>query len=224
VTNDTPNLNVADSELVGTTLSPRAAQLSDFGLFFSKFVAKGREISSAVPSSPAMVESVLRHVDFSRPANIVELGAGTGPVTERIVDRLRPHHRFVAVENDADFCDILRRRFPEVTLLCDDATRLGPPLAKLGIHRVDYVISGLPTPSLPPRAAVRLARWLRASMSPTGAFIQITVAPPIVFRRFVRFYRRLFETVSYEMVWMNIPPGGVYRCAGPRPTLHPRRR
>jgi phosphatidylethanolamine/phosphatidyl-N-methylethanolamine N-methyltransferase len=162
-----------------------------------------------------MVARVLDYVDFSRPATIVELGAGTGPVTEQIVELLRPHHRFVAVENDPDFCEVLRRRFPDTTLLQMDATRIAEPLAGLGIHKVDYVISGLPTPNLPRRAMVRLWRWLRKSLAPNGCFIQITVAPML----YRSFYNRLFDTVRYRMVWLNVPPGGVYRCGRPRARL-----
>ncbi len=201
--------------MVQTTLAERRAKIADFGLFFSKFMAKGRTISSAVPSSPAMVARVLEHVDFSRPATIVELGAGTGPVTEQIVEQLRPHHRFVAVENDRDFCEVLRRRFPDTTLLQMDATKIAEPLASLGIHKIDYVISGLPTPNLPGRATVRLWRWLRRSLSPNGLFIQITVAPML----YRAFYSRLFDSVHYRMVWLNLPPGGVYRCCRPRTRL-----
>jgi phospholipid N-methyltransferase len=212
VSSDPSNANVAEPALVESTLASRAARLSDVSLFFSKFVAKGRTISSAVPSSRAMVAGVLDHVDFSRPGTIVELGAGTGPVTEQIVEQLRPHHRFVAVENDADFCDVLRRRFPETTLLQTDASRVADPLSKLGIHKVDYVISGLPTPNLPARAKVRLWRWLFESLSPNGVFIQITVVPMI----YRGFYQRIFRDVDYNMIWLNVPPGGVYRCSSPR--------
>lgn len=206
------NLDAADPVLLNE-LGKRGRRVADRGLFFRKFLAKGRTISSAAPSSKALVAGVLREVDFSRPSVIVELGAGIGPVTEAILDRISPAHRFVAVENDPDFCDVLRRRFPDMSLLQTDATRVGDPLANLGITKVDYVISGLPTPALPRRGLVNLSRWLRASLAPTGRFVQITVAP-LVYRSF---YERLFEDVSYRMIWWNFPPGGVYRCSRPRP-------
>jgi phospholipid N-methyltransferase len=201
--------------LLESTLSGRAERLADRGLFLRKFLQKGRVISSAVPSSRALVEGMLRHIDFGRPATIVELGAGTGPVTEQVLERLRPHHRFVAVENDPDFCDVLRRRFPEVTLFQADATRIMEPLARMGIDKVDYVLSGLPAPNLPARSAVRLWQWLRHALSPEGLFIQITVVP-LVYRAF---YDRLFDRVQYRMVWWNVPPGGVYCCSRPRSHL-----
>ncbi|MEW6249326.1 MAG: methyltransferase domain-containing protein [Planctomycetota bacterium] len=209
-----PRTNVAERVVSETdaALETPLTRLADRALFFRKFLSKGRIISSAVPSSRALVQGMLRPVDFSRPATIVELGAGIGPVTEEVLARLEPHHRFVAVENDPEFCEVLRRRFPNLWLLECDATRAGAQLAAQGVHRVDYVLSGLPTPSLPRRAAVRLCRWLRRALAPNGLFIQITVAP-LVFRAF---YDRLFEQVQYRMVWQNVPPGGVYVCSQPR--------
>ena len=208
--------HVAEAALGESLLRQRKARPADFGLFLLKFLAKGRTISSAVPSSRSLVEGVLKLVDFGRPSTIVELGAGTGPVTEQIVERLGPQHRFVAVENDADFCAILRRRFPETALLEMDATLVAEPLARMGIHKVDYVLSGLPTPSLPRRSQINLWRWLRSALGPNGLFIQITVAPLF----FKPFYDRLFEHVEYRMVWRNVPPGGVYYCSRPRQVLH----
>lgn len=207
--------NVAEQALAEPVLAGRGPRLSDRALFFRKFVAKGRIISAPAPSGRALVEGMLRHVDFTQPGTIVELGAGTGPVTERIVDRLRPFHRFVAVENDADFCQVLRRRFPETALLQADASKIAEPLANMGIHRVDYVLSGLPTPNLPPRAAVGLWRWLGRVLAPDGLFVQITIAPMV----YSRFYDRLFRSVTYRMIWRNCPPGGVYCCSKPRSHL-----
>lgn len=216
MSHDPSNANVAETDLAETSLAERGAKIGDFALFFRKFLAKGRTISSAVPSSPALVEGVLRPIDFSKPATIVELGAGTGPVTQELLEQIRPHHRFVAVENDPDFCDVLRRRFPELTLLQADATQLKEPLAKMGINKVDYVLSGLPFPSLPPRAMLRLSRWMNEVMGPNSLFIQITVAPVL----FKSFYHRMFEDVDYRMVWLNVPPGGVYYCSRPRKYHH----
>lgn len=215
MTNESSNACAADATLVDPAANGRRARFSDKWLFFRKFIEKGRTISSAVPSSTSLVAGVLRRVDFTRPATIVELGAGTGAVTTEIVARLRPFHRFVAVENDPDFCNILRRRFPETLLLQADASEIAKPLADMGIHKVDYILSGLPTPNLSAKATVRLWRWLHHALAPEGLFIQITIAP-LVYRKF---YDRLFDSVEYRMVWRNLPPGGVYWCAKPRPHL-----
>ena len=151
-----PNANVADPTYGDPAAARRMPHLSDRGLFLKKFLDKGTGISAAVPSSRALSRGVIKPIDFSKPSTIVELGAGTGAVTAEIIERLQPHHRFAAVENDHDFCEVLRRRFPEVNILETDATRIREPLAHLGLHKIDYVVSGLPTPNLPRRAIVRI--------------------------------------------------------------------
>ncbi len=165
-----------------------------------------------------MVNGILKHVQFDHPSTIVELGAGTGPVTEKVLALVRPHHRFIAIENDPDFCEVLRRKFPKLHLLESDATTLVEPFERMGLeHGVGYVISCLPTPNLTRKGMVQLWKWLRFVLSPRGVFIQITVAP-LVYRGF---YTRLFEQVEYEMIWRNVPPGGIYCCT--RPRLHLRK-
>ncbi len=207
-----PSELIADDRCVSQDSAYGDSRIADRGLFLRKFLQKGRVISSAVPSSRALVAGLLRHVDFNQPGTIVELGAGTGPITEGILARLQPFHRFVAVENDEDFCKVLRRRFPSLSLLQSDATMIADPLQRMGISKVDYVISGLPSPNLPHRGIARLTKWLQSCLSPDGVFLQITVAPFL----YKGFYDRLFEDVQYRMVWLNVPPGGVYRCRKPR--------
>jgi len=212
--------STGDSAFATARIEESRSQANDFGIFFRKFIQKGRNISAATPSSRWLAEAVCRDIDFAKPATIVELGAGTGAVTEVLLDRLRAHHRFVAVEYDADFCDIFRQRFPSVDLIEGDASVIEGQLAHRGISKVDYVLSGLPTPNLPTRSVVRLMRWMRNSLTPDGVFAQITVVP-LVYRRF---YRRLFSSVEFDMVWLNAPPGGVYQCRSIRNRPHPARR
>lgn len=204
---------VGDSAVFSTDLdTSRGMSAQGNGLFLKKFLQKGRGISAATPSSRFLSEAVCAAVDFSKPGTIVEVGAGTGAITEVILDRLKSHHRFVMLEFDPDFCDILRQRYPSVDLIEGDVGEIEAPLASMGITKVDYVLSGLPTPNLPPRSLARMMRWLRRSLAPDGVFSQITVIP-LYYRSF---YKQLFANVQYEMVWLNAPPGGVYYCKAPR--------
>lgn len=80
-------------------------------LFLRKFLRHRLTIASVWPSSRAMARATLREIAFDRAQIIVELGAGTGPVTQAIVDHLHPHTRFLAIERDPDFAAILKQRF-----------------------------------------------------------------------------------------------------------------
>lgn len=207
MTQDSTNSS-GDSAFATAQLDESRHQPNDFGIFIKKFLQKGRNISAATPSSRWLAEAVCNDVDFSKPSTIVELGVGTGAITEVLIDRLRAHHRYVAVEYDSEFCDIFRQRFPTVDLIEGDASVIEGQLANRGISKVDYVLSGLPTPNLPVESAVKLMRWMRQALTPDGLFAQITVVP-LIYRGF---YKRFFSDVRYDMVWLNAPPGGVYQC------------
>jgi phospholipid N-methyltransferase len=89
-------------------------------------------------------------IDWERAKCVVELGAGTGPITKELVKAAGPTTRLVIVERDPDFCRVLRAKFPGQDVVEGDACRLDEILAARGIAQADHVISGLPLPSFPP--------------------------------------------------------------------------
>jgi phospholipid N-methyltransferase len=176
------------------------------------FLRKGRSIASFAPSSRFMARSMLDGIDFDAARCVVELGAGTGPITAELAPRLRPHTRYLAVELDPELCGRLKTRFPHLDVVQGDASHLERLLAERGIPQVDHVLSGLPLPSFP--AAVRdsiLATSARV-LSPAGSFRQLTVMPMVYYK----LYRRYFDDVRFRFVAANLPPGGVYVCRGYR--------
>lgn len=182
-------------------------------LFMSKFFRHGITIASIWPSSRALSRATVREVDWSQAATIVELGAGTGPITEEIVKRLQPHTRFISIERDEDFFKILQQRFsnrPNVEIVHADVRNIDTILRERGIEKVDYFISGLATPTLPPNVRRRLLVSIRRYLSPRGCFSNITEFPLI----YLGYYKNLFKHVHFQFVPANMPPGGVYHCRG----------
>jgi hypothetical protein len=87
------------------------SQIKSNFLFFGKFFRHGMGIGSVWPSSKSLARATIKEVDWEKAKVIVELGAGTGAITEEAVARLKPHTKFLAIERDADFVRILRERF-----------------------------------------------------------------------------------------------------------------
>ena len=85
--------------------------MSDFTLFLGKFLRQGTAIASLAPSSPWLSRTTVRNIDWERAGVIVELGAGTGPITRVLAERARPGCRVVVLERDPDFSRLLRERF-----------------------------------------------------------------------------------------------------------------
>lgn len=192
--------------------------MSDFTLFLGKFLRQGTAIASLAPSSRWLSRTTVRNVDWSRAGVLVELGAGTGPITRVLAERAGPDCRVIVIERDHDFAEVLRERFghrPNLEVIEADVRDLAALLADRGTVRVDHVISGLPTPSFPKDLQRDLFRNVRSVLDPAGTFNQITELPWVYWR----FYRRFFREVAFRFEPRNLPPAGTYFCQGVRDDL-----
>jgi phospholipid N-methyltransferase len=188
------------------------ATVADRWLMFRKFLKYGTGIASVAPSSRHMVRSMLKGIDFDNAKCLVELGAGTGPVTEELLRRVKPHTKLIIVEIDKDFCTCLRKRFPGADIVEGSAAELDNLLAARGVGKVDHVISGLPLPSFSPELRRSVLSSSSRCLAPHGTFRQLTVIPYVYWK----LYRGYFADVRFKLVPMNLPPGGVYVCRGYR--------
>jgi phosphatidylethanolamine/phosphatidyl-N-methylethanolamine N-methyltransferase len=193
------------------TLNPQARPLSDrapdWWLLFRKFLRQGTDIAALAPSSRWLARAVVRGIDFDRARCVVELGAGTGPITRELL-RHAGRCRVLIVERDPDFCNRLRRRLPHAEVVQADANDLEQLLEERAIERADHIISGLPLPSFPAPTRDRFLEGIGRRLAPEGTFRQLTHMPWV----YLPLYRCYFEEVRFRFVSLNVPPGGVYVC------------
>jgi phospholipid N-methyltransferase len=190
--------------------------MNDFALFLGKFLRHGTTIASVAPSSRFLSRTTLRNIDWQRATAVIELGAGTGPITRAIAERARPDCRVVVVEQDPDFAGLLRERFGRLAnfdIVEGSVQDLGSILANRGITAVDHVVSGLPVPSFPRALRNDLFQAVGAVLRPEGSYNQITEIPWVYWR----FYRRFFRDVRFAFEPRNLPPAGAYFCKSARP-------
>ena len=182
----------------------------DWWLFLTKFLQRGRVIASFAPSSRFMARAILRGIDFEQSPTIVELGAGTGPITAELLKQTGKKGRVIINELDPDLCRHLRRRFPNADIIEGDAADLDRWLDERGIQKVDHILSGLPLPSIPEEIRDRILDISARRLAADGSFRQLTVMPWVYYWM----YRRYFTDVRFRFVFRNLPPGGVYICKG----------
>jgi phosphatidylethanolamine/phosphatidyl-N-methylethanolamine N-methyltransferase len=187
--------------------------MSDFTLFLGKFLKQGTAIASLAPSSPWLSRATLRNIEWQRARVIVELGAGTGPITRALAEKAPPDCRIVVLERDPDFSRLLRDRFQDkqgFDVVEGDVRDLEAILCDRGITQADYIVSGLPVPSFPVDLQQALFRVVGQVLRPEGTFNQITELPWVYWR----FYRRFFNDVRFVFEPRNFPPAGAYLCQG----------
>jgi phosphatidylethanolamine/phosphatidyl-N-methylethanolamine N-methyltransferase len=146
------------------------------------------------------------YVDPAVPGAVIELGPGTGPITEALVAQGIDPLRLVLVEFDATFCRLLRARYPGATVVQGDAYGLKRLLAGLLQEPAAAVVSGLPLFTKPMQTRLRLLFEAFGLMMPGAPFVQFTyhAVAPIPAR-----LDRVRAQAS-ERVWMNIPPARVW--------------
>jgi len=187
--------------------------MNDFALFFGKFLAHGTRIASVAPSSRWLSRATVANVDWARVKSLVELGAGTGPITRVIAELAPPDCHVVVIERDADFARLLKARFAgrgNFDIVEGDVCDLARILADRKVASVDHVISGLPVPSFPRSLQRDLFRAVRSVLQGDGTYNQITEIPWLYWG----FYRRFFDDVRFVFEARNLPPAGAYFCRG----------
>lgn len=192
---------------------PRSTEAKPGPLLFArKFLRDGTRVASFAPSSRVLAKAMIEHVDPHRPQVIIELGAGTGAVTEFAARKMHPESRLIAIEIDPQFAELLRRKCPRAEVVVGDAMHLDELLGEMGIEHIDVVLNGLPTPSLPQAVNAAVLKCV-AHRARDGWYSQLTVMPWV----YLKMYRKLFEFVDFRLVVRNVPPGGVYHCRNLRP-------
>ena len=187
--------------------------MSDARLFFSKFLRHGTKIASLAPSSPWLSRATVRNVDWANAKVLVELGAGTGPITKVLAEKARPETRVVVLERDPDFSRLLRERFsslPNFDVIEGDVRDLASMLRDRGIAQVDHIVSGLPVPSFPKDLQRDFFGVVHEVLSPAGGYSQITELALV----YMGLYKRYFEHVKFVFEPRNFPPAGAYHCQG----------
>jgi phosphatidylethanolamine/phosphatidyl-N-methylethanolamine N-methyltransferase len=142
---------------------------------------------------------------------VLELGAGTGPVTQALVDAGCPADQIVAVERDEELCRCLEKRFAGLHVLHGDALRLGKVIANIRAFSARVVLSGLPMRAVPPELAWRCYADALRFLPSGGAIIQYTYG----FRPPVDPTATALEATFVGREWRNLPPIGIWSYREP---------
>jgi phosphatidylethanolamine/phosphatidyl-N-methylethanolamine N-methyltransferase len=174
--------------------------------FIRSWIEKPLTTGAVTPSGKVLARTMASYVDPSVAGPVIELGPGTGPVTEALVGQGVDPSRLVLVEFDPAFCRLLRTRYPEATVVQGDAYSLKRLLSGLLQQPAAAVVSSLPLITKPVRMRLRVLFEAFGLMSPGAPFIQFTYAtmPPIPKR-----LDRVSAEAS-ERIWLNIPPARVW--------------
>lgn len=188
--------------------------------FLREFVRAPARLGSVTPSSRALADHVIDVSDVRTGHAVVELGAGTGPVTRRLLERY-PDLSLLAFEPTAPLAEVLRKKFPGLEVRQQYADRTLPRIAAAWGHpRVDRVVSGLPWTMWPADVQDEVLAGITGALADDGRFVTysyVSSQASLAGRRFRDRLECWFHRVERSPVlWKNLPPAVVLVGVGPR--------
>ncbi len=185
---------------------------AEMRLFLRRWLKAPHRIGAVAPSSRFLAQAMAREVDVRRTDVVIELGGGTGSITQALLAAGIAPDRLVIVERDERLYRLLKARFPAARVVLGDAAHLVALLRPLGVTRATAIVSSLPLLSMPKRLRRRIVEQCFALLGERGRLVQFTygLASPLPSRDFA-----LAGEIAAR-IWRNFPPAFVWRFERPR--------
>ena len=193
--------NSAPTHLVRYKALSRAM---DGGRFLRQWAGNPLGVGAITPSGPDLARTMASFLDAQNPGPVLELGPGTGVVTEAILDRGIAARQLTCIEYSEPFVRLLQGRFPNTVIRQGDAYDLG---SSLGDHPpLAGIVSSLPLFTSPPEKRRVFILDALERLEPGAPFIQFSYAlvPP------VREEPMHFSFSKTSWIWNNMPPARVW--------------
>ena len=186
---------------------PLEDRLADEARFIKTWLDSPILTGAVSPSGRVLARLMARAVDPAECGPVIELGPGTGPITQALLSRGVDAKRLLLVEYDGAFCRLLRKRFPDVQVVQADAYDLRRSLTGVLTEPAAAIVSSLPLLTKPDAQRMSLIDDVFALMAPSGSFVQFTygMRSPVP-----RAAALDYDAQVSAPVWFNLPPARVW--------------
>jgi phosphatidylethanolamine/phosphatidyl-N-methylethanolamine N-methyltransferase len=203
-------LNKPQASPLGAEMHDRPLKrgLADSASFLKTLFAAPRLTGAVAPSGRALARAMAGAIGSSSEGLVVELGPGTGPVTQALIETRIAPERLVLVEYDPGFCRMLERRFEGVRVIQGDAYDLPRTLAPFAGQPIAAMVSSLPLLNQPQPHRTKLIADAFALLGPAGVFVQFTYGLQSPIPR--EFCANRYSARRSRPILLNLPPAFVW--------------
>lgn len=171
-----------------------------------------KQVGAIAPSSKFLAKDLVSQLKKQLansdcpPLNILEVGAGTGPLTKQIIKHLRPQDQFDIVEIHKKFYQIIKDKYqqPNLHIHHTDILNFQPE------HRYNFIFSSLPYENMPENVSRQI--WeKKLQLCSSDAYI--SYFKYVKFRDFkCDFEEKVVDTFGQnkKFVLLNLPPAKIY--------------
>ena len=98
--------------------------------FIKNWLGNPLKTGAIVPSSTELANEMASFVPLGTDLPVLEIGPGTGVVTQALLDHGVKPEKLVAIEYSADFCTLIRDKFPNIDVINGDGFKVQATLSK----------------------------------------------------------------------------------------------
>jgi phosphatidylethanolamine/phosphatidyl-N-methylethanolamine N-methyltransferase len=177
--------------------------------FIAAWIRSPLKMGAFLPSSRSLARAMAAEVNLDIPGAIVELGAGTGAVTQALLQAGIEPLRLVVIERDEKLHALMSTQFPQLNVVCADAAEMDTVLHGMDVKRISAIVSSLPLLSMPKRVRQAIEHQMLTLIGEEGVLVQFTYGPrsPIG-RPQLRKYK--LHGKRRKLVMANVPPAHVW--------------
>ncbi|MEE9451148.1 MAG: rRNA adenine N-6-methyltransferase family protein [Gammaproteobacteria bacterium] len=172
-------------------------------LFIKEIFKNFSAMGAVIPTSSYAAREMAKQVSNADTGYVVELGAGSGVITEALVQHLADPKRLIVIEQSLELANYLQKRFPQLHVIHGDAAYLQTLLSDLG-NQVSTIISALPFTLMSKAVVAQIGHQIETVLDKEGRLIQITYKS----KKSSKFPQQ-FKLLYSKKVWRNIPPARI---------------
>lgn len=174
--------------------------------FLKGWIRSPSGVGSVTPTGKAVAGTMASLIPNDSDLPVLELGPGTGVITEALIERGIKPEKIVSIEYSQDFFHYLKKNFPGVNFLHGDGFKAAEVLSDTPWKQFCGVIGAIPLLNFPKKTRAKLIADCLELVEPGGAFVQLSygLRPPSP---------SVPGKISIEATdWIvkNVPPAKVY--------------
>lgn len=177
------------------------------------FIKDLKQVGAIAPSSKFLAKDLVSQLKKRvsctgncPPLNILEIGAGTGPLTKQIAKHIRPEDQLDVVEIHKKFFQIVKTKYRQDNIQAYHSDILQFESS----HQYDFIFSSLPYENMPEEVSRQI--WeKKLSLCASDAYI--SYFKYVKFRNFKSdFEEKVVKKYGQDkkFVFLNLPPAKVY--------------
>jgi phospholipid N-methyltransferase len=178
--------------------------------FLQAFLKNPLKVGAITPSSPELASEMLQGITPDEDNIVLELGVGTGAITKYLRGVIPTRESYLGIEIDRDLVRTLNRNYPDLNIICGNASEAYSIHAEKGLGKVRYLICCLPFVSLPKEVSEAVLADIEKFMD-EGCELRLFqyahgyyLPPARKLREFLK--RRYGKSRRSPLILKNVPP------------------